>query len=115
MRGLIVLGTMFAAVLAGEGLMVIREVKQKHVGIWLGAYLGRRRNRAGAFNQARSEGPIHILFCMVDHFEPISSGSTREQERERMRDWLERYPALAARHEESHGRPPEHTVVYPGD
>jgi hypothetical protein len=52
---------------------------------------------------------------MVDHFEPISLGSTREQERERMRDWLERYPALAARHKDSDGRFPQHTWFYPGE
>ncbi len=41
-------------------LVVMREARQKHVGIWLGAYLGRRRDRAIAFNQAREEGPIHV-------------------------------------------------------
>src|SRR6266581_1489891 len=115
MLGLMVLVTIFAAALVGTGLIVIREAKQKHIGIWLAAYLGWRRHRAVAFNQARREGPIHILFCMVDHFEPISAGSTKEQERKRMRDWLERYPALAARHKDSDGRPPQHTWFYPGE
>ena len=55
----------------------------------------------------------HILFCMVDHFEPVSQGSTQEEERARMRTWLEQYPRLAARHRDSKGRPPQHTWFYP--
>ena len=32
-----------------------------------------------------------------------------------MRDWLERYPVLAARHKDSDGRPPQHTWFYPAE
>jgi len=63
----------------------------------------------------RTEGPIHILFCFVDHFEPISAGSTLEQQRHRMRKWTEQYPLLAAQHKDSYGRPPQHTWFYPGE
>src|SRR6266508_5274283 len=108
MLGLMVIVTMFAAAVAGAGLVVIREAKQKHIGIWLGAYLKQRWRRGRPFNPSTLEGPTHILFCMVDHFEPISAGSTKEQERQRMRGWLERYPALANRHRDSDGRAPQH-------
>jgi hypothetical protein len=50
---------------------------------------------------------------MVDHFEPVRHGSTQEQERARMRAWLEGYPRLAKRHRDSAGRPPQHTWFYP--
>src|SRR5207253_6688884 len=102
------------ALLVAVGL-VIREASMKHVGIWLGAYLKQRRRRAGKMRSAAQKGTIHILFCMVDHFEPISAGSTKEREREIMRDWLQRYSALANRHRDSGGRPLQHTWFYPGE
>ena len=93
-------------------LVLVSEVRKKHVSVWLGSYLGQQlRQRYVALPGERT----HILFCMVDHFEPISAGSTRTQERKRMRDWLERYPALAHRHKDSDGRPPQHTWFYPAE
>ena len=65
--------------------------------------------------KAAQNGPVHVLFCMVDHFEPISAGSTREQQRARMRQWLERYPILARKHLDSDRRPVQHTWFYPGE
>lgn len=103
-----------SALLVGS-LIVIREVRRKHLGIWLGTYLAQRWSPADAVNKSTQEGPIHILFCMVDHFEPISAGSTREQQCERMRQWLERYPILARKHLDSDGRPVQHTWFYPGE
>lgn len=50
--------------------------------------------------------PTHIFLLMVDHFEP-----TRNEARE----WVQRYAALAARHRDSAGRPPQHTWAYPGE
>ena len=102
------------ALLVAVGL-VIREASTKHMRIWLGAYLKQRRRRAGKMRSAAQKGTIHILFCMVDHFEPISAGSTKEREREIMRDWLWSYPALASRHRDSDGRPLQHTWFYPGE
>src|SRR5207245_11759155 len=90
------------ALLVAVGL-VIREASMKHVGIWLGAYLKQRRRRAGKMRSAAQKGIIHILFCMVDHFEPISAGSTKDRERDIMRDWLWSYPALDSRPRASDG------------
>jgi hypothetical protein len=115
MLGLIAAMTLFAAALFAVGAIVIREAMQKHVGIWLGAYLVQQWRRSWPFNPSTLKGPTHILFCLVDHFEPISAGSTKEQERQRMHDWLERYPALASRHRDSDGRPPQHTWFYPAE
>src|SRR5438552_12267012 len=94
-----------AFIFLAASFLVIREARRKYLGIWLGAYFAQRWSRAFAFSDSKQEGHIHILFCMVDHFEPISAGSSKEQERERMRDWLDHYPALAQRHRDSYGRP----------
>ena len=96
-------------------LGAMREIRRKHVMIWLVPYLVRRWRLSFGTKSSPENGPIHILFCIVDHFEPISAGSTREEERARMRDWLDRYPKLAARHRDSDGTPPQHTWFYPGE
>src|SRR5437867_641 len=109
MSGLVVGVTLIGAGLLIAGVLVSREARRKHVRIWLRAYLKQRWRHAGVRKRAARLVPLHILFCLVDHFEPISANSTREQERERMRDWLDRYPKLASRHHDSDGRPPQHT------
>jgi hypothetical protein len=53
-------------------------------------------------------GPIHVFFLLVDHFEPNYSAARTQQ-------WGKRYRALAARHHDSLGRPPQHTWFYPGE
>jgi hypothetical protein len=98
-----------AVVALGAGIAIVREASRKHMGMWLGPYLKQRWPHAGVRKRTAGLGPRHILFCMVDHFEPIYAGSTKEQEREIMRDWLQRYPALARRHRDSDGKPPHHT------
>ena len=61
-------------------------------------------------------GLVHVLFCKADHFEPVAARrSTVARERARMRTWLERYPALAARHWDSDGVAPQHTWFYPAE
>jgi len=103
----------FIAAIAGG--IVIHEVRAKHLNIWMGAYLQARLRKVSRDEESSSASTTHILFCVVDHFEPVAEGSTIEQERERMRDWLTRYPALARRHRDSDGRPPQHTWFYPGE
>lgn len=96
-------------------LVVMQEIRRKHVAIWLGSYLVRRLRVSFSDKAARKESPTHVVFCVVDHFEPISDGSTREVERTRMWDWINRYPVLASRHRDSDGIPPQHTWFYPGE
>lgn len=85
---------------------------KKNLLVWIGSYIwqkikGRPRVKHGE--------PVHIIFCKVDHFEPIQKGSTREEERERMNAWLNGYPKMADKHSDSTGRPPQHTWFYPGE
>src|SRR5206468_8492534 len=96
------------------GLLILREVRRKHIGIWLGGYLVQQK-RKGFLTRAVGQGKMHVLFCMVDHFEPIRTGSTREEERARLGAWMKCYPELASRHKDSYGRPVQHTWFYPGE
>jgi len=52
--------------------------------------------------------PTHIFFLMTDHFEPDYAVG-------RVKEWSARYRALAARHRDSDGRPPQHGWFYPGE
>ena len=102
-----------AGIVAFLGWFVIREVRRQYLFLWMPGYLQQRSRNQQAKKTARESGETHILFCMVDHFEPVSQGSTQEEERARMRAWLEEYPRLAKRHRDSAGRPPQHTWFYP--
>jgi hypothetical protein len=53
------------------------------------------------------------MFCFVDHFEPRWGQADYERERERMRQWCERYPRLCEGHRDADGRPPRHTYFFP--
>ena len=105
--------TLFGAVLAITSIiavsLVFREVRTKHLNIWMGAHLQAQLRKGSGNEESSSARTIHILFCVVDHFEPVAEGSTIEQERERMHDWLNRYPALARRH-----RDPDCSLSYRG-
>lgn len=90
-------------------------LRARHLDIWLGAYLAQRVRRLPVKKAAERRGSIHILFCFVDHFEPITAGSTHAEERRRMAEWLTRYPALAMKHRDSDGRPVRHSWFYPGE
>ena len=97
--------------LAAVSLYVVRTFRQRHLGIWVGEYLRQRWSRRDLSPAGET---IHILFCQVDHFEPLA-GPSKEAERERMRAWMDGYPRLAAGHRDSEGRPPQHTWFYPGE
>jgi hypothetical protein len=77
-------------------------VKRK-IYIWLPSYCLWRFKKVF---QKESNHPIHIIFLIADHFEPgPNTGIVKE--------WLERYPLIAARHRDADGKPPRHTWFYP--
>ena len=57
---------------------------------------------------ARGGTPTHIFLLFTDHFEP-------DYDEDRVNNWSRRYAALASRHHDSVGRPPQHTFFYPGE
>ncbi len=65
------------------------------------------------FFQPKPKGPIHIMFCFADHFEPGNRNASPEQQRARVDAWVERYPVLASKHGDSDGICPQHTFFFP--
>jgi len=83
----------------------------RNVDIWLGNYIAQRfQNR----HQNRA-GLKHVIFSIVDHFEPKWSRSSIDTERQRVRRWAEEYPKVAFRHKDSEGISPKHTFFYPAE
>ncbi|NUO71170.1 MAG: hypothetical protein HOQ10_00435, partial [Frateuria sp.] len=58
----------FLAIAVAAVLLVIAAlalaIRSRNMQIWLGGYLRRRPPVPPA------EGPVHVMFCFVDHFEP---------------------------------------------
>lgn len=82
------------------------ELNRKNMFIWLGSYFARSR-------PAPPQGPVHVMFCFVDHFEPRWGNADYETEVRRVREWRERYSRLASKHRDGEGIPPKHTFFFP--
>ncbi len=57
--------------------------------------------------------PAHVLFCMVDHFEPGLGMAPATVQRQRVKELLEKYPPLADRHRDAFGNRPGRTWFFP--
>jgi hypothetical protein len=60
-----------------------------------------------------NDGPIDLLLCIADHFEPGNGGVTIDQATDRVRRWVTGYPELFQRFRDSDGFSPQHTFFYP--
>jgi hypothetical protein len=59
-------------------------------------------------------GPRHIVFAFVDHYEPRwGRVDDLTIERRRVDAWINRYPLMADKHCDADGRAPQHTFFYP--
>jgi hypothetical protein len=65
------------------------------------------------FFRKKPKDNIHIMFAFADHFEPGNQNATLEQQKERVDAWVQRYPKLASKHQDSDGVPPQHTFFFP--
>lgn len=83
-----------------------RFIRARNMQLWLPAYLRRRKRPAVT-------GPTHVMFCFVDHFEPMHGRPPLHVQRARVDRWCRDYRALASRHRDADGRPPQHVFFYP--
>ena len=93
-------------VMAVAVLLLWLAIRSRNLQIWLPDYL---RQRA----RPRHAGPTHVMFCFVDHFEPMWQGADLTTQRARVDRWCRDYRALAERHRDADGRPPQHGFFYP--
>jgi hypothetical protein len=96
-------------VLLGGGLAGRRLIRSRNMQYWIRSYLAWKLSRALHPRPARR----HVYFCFVDHYEPYGGTTDRVRAHERVRVWMEKYPALSGRHTDSFGNHPKHTFFYP--
>lgn len=84
---------------------MIRLPRNAH--LWLPGYC---RERLRSLAHAR---PKRVWVVIADHFEPFWKNRDPALALERVRDWCERWPQVAARHRDGQGEPPRWTFFYP--
>jgi hypothetical protein len=58
-------------------------------------------------------GPIHVMFCMADHYEPGTGGLAANEEQARVAELVSAYPKLVDGHHDHDGRIPGRTWFFP--
>jgi hypothetical protein len=81
-------------------------IRARNMQIWLGHYLRRPA-------PPKVEGPIHVMFAFVDHFEPAWGKAELPVQRDRVDRWCRDYRTLASAHRDADGRAPQHSFFYP--
>ncbi|MGH8174412.1 MAG: hypothetical protein ACREPX_14830 [Rhodanobacteraceae bacterium] len=81
-------------------------VRSRNMHLWLRSYFTRPARPA-------LTGPVHVLFCFVDHFEPMWGRADAETQRKRVDRWCRDYRAMAGKHRDADGRHPQHGFFYP--
>ncbi|HNP59512.1 MAG TPA: hypothetical protein PKM72_01660 [Nitrospirales bacterium] len=97
----------FLIILGFVGLVL----RQKQMHLWIASYVIQQfRSRPKV-----TAGPIHIFFCVTDHYEPAVGGVPYEQECARVEKWMKNYPHIASRHRDVSGRCPQHSFFFPAE
>lgn len=82
-------------------------LKLKNMDIWFISYIKQ------LVNKPKVDGPIHVMFCFVDHFEPQWRNDDIDIERARVDRWCKDYPLMAEQHKDADGHMPKHCFFYP--
>ncbi|MDO7084115.1 hypothetical protein WNY51_11205 [Pseudocolwellia sp. AS88] len=102
------LGFITVVLLLAASALFWLVLKKKNMEMWFFPYL---KNR---LNNPKTDKPIHVLFCFVDHFEPQwKNRDNIELERERVDRWFKDYPLMAEQHKDADGVMPQHSFFYP--
>ena len=104
-----ILGVAIVAVSAAIG---ISELRRRNLQKWLGSYIVQCTRRRKSRDM---KGPVHVLLCIADHFEPGWGRADQADVDERVAAWISLYPQLFRHFRDSDGRAPQHTFFYPID
>lgn len=96
-----IISVLFALAIA----VVIRVARRKTIDRIVVGALKRRRESF--------DGTRHVFFCLVDHYEPLWRGTSREDGIERVKLWHSNYGKLVDRFRDNSGRMPQHNSFYP--
>jgi hypothetical protein len=101
---------LFLLVIIGVLVFLWIQILRRNAHIWLGSYV---RQQLRPAPRAPAASPVHIMFCVVDHYEPLWRQADIRLGRKRVEKWLRDYPRLADRHRDGDGIAPQHTFFYP--
>lgn len=82
----------------------------RDIHIWFFSHLAHERKVA---RQPRPNGTVHIMFCFVDHFEPLAANADDAQGMRRVTRWMADYREIASHHHDADGHHPSHSFFYP--
>ena len=99
-------GSIIALLAFAAAIVIWLLLRARNMQNWIGNYLTRRR-------RPKVDGPVHVMFCFVDHFEPMWHGADLSTQRARVDRWCSDYRLLAGKHRDADGRPPQHSFFYP--
>lgn len=84
-------------------------LRHRGVHVWLVSYIkSKLTGRA-----LKSNRTVHVLFCFVDHYEPLVGKADEEAGLQRVQKWLDYYPEIADKYPDADGRRPCHSFFYP--
>ncbi len=95
-------------ILAGGGVLGLAAVRRA-AHLWGPDYLRTRRRRQGL----KTPEPVHLMFCLVDHFEPDVGQADEPTQARRVQTWVEKLPEVLKNFRDADGRNPVHTMFYP--
>lgn len=79
----------------------------RHAELWLPGYIRGRMRSWGPPPRSR------VWVAIADHWEPYWINPPEETVQQRVAAWAKHWPAIAARHTDAAGRPPQYTFFYP--
>jgi hypothetical protein len=82
----------------------------KAIDQWLPGYMASVLRRP-----PQTSGLRHLIFCLVDHFEPVHGEPDAARRGPAVRDWLQRYREAMVPFRDADGQTPRHTFFYPAE
>jgi hypothetical protein len=100
------------ALIAVVGVATVFWIGLVHrdIHIWFLPHLRHERKVASLTKPA---GTIDVMFCFVDHFEPLAANASDDQGMQRVTRWMQDYRNVAGRFRDADGRHPIHSFFYP--
>lgn len=89
-------------------IVLVAFIRQRNIHLWLRSYI--RQDWREPLPVGKTK---HIMFCFVDHYEPMWQRPSYETECHRVQRWFDEYPKLCAPFKDADGRSPIHTFFYP--
>jgi hypothetical protein len=84
------------------------KMYKKNLHLWLPAYIAQVSERRCIYNK-----PIHIIFAIVDHYEPYWNGVSSSTALKRVTTWVEKFPSIVEKFKDSDGIFPKQNFFYP--